>query len=78
MMPSASRSSKSGFYAWDNPDSCRCAFRIFFVDDNAEAAGHVVESMSNTVRVSCDGASAIQDALEVKPHVVLIYTGLPK
>jgi PAS domain S-box-containing protein len=58
----------------------QCARRILVVDDNLDAAGTVAELLrllGNEVRVVHDGLSAVDEAAEMMPDIVLLDIGLP-
>jgi CheY-like chemotaxis protein len=60
------------------PESGR--LKVLVVDDNADAANMVGESLRTLgygVRVACDAASALDVAVEFVPDLVLVDIGLP-
>jgi CheY-like chemotaxis protein len=54
--------------------------RILVVDDNQDSArslGKLVELMGHDVRITYDGAGALDAAKEFQPRIVLLDLGLP-
>ena len=57
------------------------SLRVLVVDDNVDAAdsfGLLLEAAGHDVRMAYDGVSAVNVALEFRPHVVLLDIGLPR
>jgi signal transduction histidine kinase len=56
------------------------AHRILIVDDNLDAADMLATALSlggHDVRIASDGPSAIESAVQFRPHVALLDIGLP-
>ncbi len=54
--------------------------RLLVVDDNQDAAESfslILQDMGNTVRTAYDGPTAIQEAIALRPHAVMLDIGLP-
>lgn len=56
-------------------------FRLLIVEDNADTAGNLsllCQSWGHEVHVAHDGPSAIEAALRIRPHAILLDIGLPR
>ena len=54
--------------------------RVLVVDDNVDTVttlAMLVRESGHDVRTACDGASVVEEALDYRPHVVLLDIGLP-
>jgi CheY-like chemotaxis protein len=61
-------------------NSARAGVRVMVVDDDvdmAESTAIILRESGHVVRTAYDGASALQLALEYRPHAVLLDIGLP-
>ena len=57
------------------------SLRVLVVDDNPDAVESIallLEESGHDVRTACDGRTALEAALDWRPHVMLLDIGLPK
>jgi CheY-like chemotaxis protein len=59
----------------------RTALRVLVVDDKEDSAkslGMLLEMTGNEVRIAQDGAAAVREAGEFRPHAVVLDIGMPR
>jgi len=59
----------------------RTALRVLVVDDkddSAKSLGMLLEMTGNQVRIAQDGAAAVREAGEFRPHAVVLDIGMPR